>query len=68
MTRHKFKVGQVVDYSPNRMSMIPSSRGYEIKRLLPREGVDFLYRIKSPNEAFERVAREQDLARRLIKA
>lgn len=68
MTRHKFKVGQVVDYSPSRMNMSPSSRGYEIKRLLPREGVEFLYRIKSPTESFERVAREQDLSRRLMKA
>ncbi len=64
MVRHKFKVGQVVDYSPNRMGMSASSRGYEIKRLLPREGVDLLYRIKSPTETFERVAKEQDLARR----
>jgi hypothetical protein len=64
MVRHKFKVGQVVDYSPNRMGLSASSRGYEIKRLLPREGVDLLYRIKSPTETFERVAKEQDLARR----
>jgi hypothetical protein len=67
MTRHKFKVGQVVDYSPNRMGMTASSRGYEIKRLLPREGFEFLYRIKSPTESFERVAREQDLSRRQVK-
>jgi hypothetical protein len=67
MTRHKFKVGQVVNYSPNRMSMSASSRGYEIKRLLPREGVELLYRIKSPTETFERVAREQDLSRREVK-
>jgi hypothetical protein len=33
-------------------------------RLLPREGVDILYRIKSPTELFQRVAREQDLSRR----
>jgi hypothetical protein len=67
MTRHKFKVGQVVNYSPNRMSMSASSRGYEIKRLLPREGVELLYRIKSPTETFERVAKEQDLSRREVK-
>jgi hypothetical protein len=67
MTRHKFKVGQVVNYSPNRMSMSASARGYEIKRLLPREGVELLYRIKSPTETFERVAREQDLSRREVK-
>lgn len=64
MTQRKFKVGQVVDYSPNRMSMTASSRGYEIKRLLPQEGPEFLYRIKSPGESFERVAREQDLSRK----
>ena len=68
MTQHKFKVGQIVDYSPNRMSMTSSSRGYEIKRLLPREGMELLYRIKSPTESFERVAKEQDLSRRQVKA
>jgi hypothetical protein len=36
-------------------------------RLLPREGVDILYRIKSPTEAFQRVAKEQDLTRRSSK-
>jgi hypothetical protein len=64
MTRHKFKVGQVVNYNPNRMSLSGSSRGYEIKRLLPREGIEFLYRIKSPIETFERVVKEQELSRR----
>jgi hypothetical protein len=68
MTRHKFKIGQVVDYSPDRLSVSASSRGYEIKRLLPSEGIGFLYRIKSPSESFERVAKEQDLSRRQVKA
>jgi hypothetical protein len=61
---HKFKVGQLVDYSPNRLGLSASARGYEIMRLLPREGIDILYRIKSPGEAFQRVAKEQDLTRR----
>jgi hypothetical protein len=64
MTRHKFKVGQMVDYNPNRMSLSASSRGYEVRRLLPREGIEFLYRIKSPIETFERVVKEQELSRR----
>ena len=64
MTRHKFKVGQMVDYNPNRMSLSASSRGYEVRRLLPREGIEFLYRIKSPIETFERVVREQELSQR----
>jgi hypothetical protein len=62
--QHKFKVGQMVDYSPNRLGLSASARGYEIVRLVPREGIDLLYRIKSPNEAFQRVAKEQELTRR----
>jgi len=33
-------------------------------RLLPAEGSDLLYRIKSLGETFERVARERELAAR----
>jgi hypothetical protein len=62
--QHKFKVGQMVDYSPNRLGLSASARGYEIVRLVPREGIDLFYRIKSPNEAFQRVAKEQELTRR----
>lgn len=62
--RHKFKIGQMVDFNPNRSSFLASARGYEILQLLPQEGVDLLYRIKSPNEVFQRIAREQDLSQR----
>ena len=55
MTQHKFKVGQLVDYNPNRLGMPASARGYKIMRLLPPEGTDLLYRIKSAGETFERV-------------
>ena len=51
----------MVDYAPARTGMAASSRGYKIVRLLSREGVDVFYRIKSPAETFERVAKEQDL-------
>lgn len=64
MSQHKYKVGQMVDYQPNRMGMPGASRGYKVLRLLPLEGGDLLYRIKSPSESFERVAKEQDLTRR----
>ena len=41
----------------------PAAGGtYEIIRLLPTEGDDCQYRIKSSTEAFERVARESQLA------
>jgi len=63
--KHKFKVGQLVNYSA-KVGMRTSPSGYKITRLLPPEGGQFLYRIKSANETFERVAREQDLAQRQV--
>lgn len=64
MRQHKFKVGELVDYNPGRLAVQPSARQYKILRLLPAEGSDLLYRIKASGEAFERVAREYELARR----
>lgn len=64
MSQHKFRVGQLVDYNPGRMGMSASAREYKILRLLPPEGNDLLYRIKSIGEAFERVAKERELSRR----
>lgn len=61
--QHKFKVGQLVNYSV-KLGIPTSSSGYKIIRLLPPEDGHFLYRIKSPGETFERVAREQDLRQR----
>ena len=64
MSQHKFKVGQFVDYNAGRLGMSASALQYKILRLLPAEGGDLLYRIKSIGEAFERVAKERELARR----
>ena len=66
MARHKFKVGQLVDVVSPRAGGSPTAgRQYEIVRLLPVENGEVLYRIKSKGEAFERVARESELSRRL---
>ena len=64
MPQHKFKVGQVVDYDPGRLGMRASAREYKVVRLLPPEGSDLLYRIKSVGETFERVVKEHELSRR----
>ncbi|MET0193065.1 MAG: hypothetical protein ABW200_06800 [Hyphomicrobiaceae bacterium] len=64
MTQHKYKVGQVVDYDPGRLGMRASSREYKVVRLLPPEGTELLYRIKSVGETFERVVKERELSRR----
>jgi hypothetical protein len=60
----RFKIGQLVTFSPGRASLSPSSRDYKILRVLPREGGEQEYRIKSGTELFERVARESELSRR----
>jgi hypothetical protein len=65
MARHRFKVGQLVDFSPARPGMPTAGRQYEIVRLLPAEAGEFLYRVKSKGETFERVARESELSRRI---
>jgi hypothetical protein len=64
MARHKYKVGQLVDFAPSRSGMPTSGRQYEVLRLLPVESGEFLYRVKSKAETFERVAKESELSRR----
>ena len=58
MSRHRFKVGQLV-YCSSRES---GSGFYEVKQLLPPEGDVFQYRIKNATEPHERVVKEHDLA------
>jgi hypothetical protein len=62
MTPHKYKVGQSVEFRPRRSAMSTTSAGYKIVRLLPVQGGDPLYRIKSVGEPFDRVARERELS------
>ena len=64
MSAHKFKVGQLVDYAPGRLSFPASGGPYKIIRLLPAEDGQLHYRIKSTSETFERVAKESELHRR----
>jgi hypothetical protein len=61
----KFKVGQTVDFSPSLRGLAAAARLYKVTRVLPTEGSDRCYRIKTIAEAFERVARESELAEAL---
>lgn len=61
MTSHKFKVGQSVNYTSGPFGVAAVSAVYEITQLLPPEGDDFQYRIKSATEPHERVAKESQL-------
>lgn len=64
MPRAKFRVGQVVDFRPMRASLPSSAREYKILKLLPNEGREQEYRIKTATESFERVVRESELSPR----
>jgi hypothetical protein len=60
---HKFQIGQTVYFTAGPVSRPGASGSYQIIRLLPSDGTDYQYRIKSPAEAFERVAKESQLDR-----
>lgn len=63
MAHHKFKVGQMVDLSPSRASIPASGPAYKILRLLPQEGGEYFYGIKTITEAFEQIVKESKLVR-----
>lgn len=56
---HRFKVGQSVRYRSSVRS--GSNASFKILRLLPPEGDQRQYRIKSSSEAHERIAKESEL-------
>jgi hypothetical protein len=60
MPSHKFKVGEIVIFRPGRN--VPGG-AYEVIKRLPENGGEFQYRIKSPGELYERVARESELTK-----
>jgi hypothetical protein len=60
---HKYAVGQKVDLT-HRMLQITPSEQYEIIRLMPdpeSPAAEALYRIKSIDEAYQRVVQESEL-------
>ena len=60
--KHKFSVGATVYFTASNVSRPAATGTYEVIRQLPSEGYDCQYRIKSSTEAFERVAKESQLA------
>ena len=63
MSDHKFKVGQSVHYTSGPYGRGTADGSYKVTQLLPPEGDDHQYRIKSTSEPHERVVRESQLAR-----
>ncbi len=61
LKEHKFRIGQSVYFTSRPIGHMVANSSYEIVRLLPSDGSDYQYRIKSANESFERVVRESQL-------
>jgi hypothetical protein len=62
MPSHKFHVGESVTVLPTISRNVPGGV-YEVTKQLPHNGREFEYRIKSANEAHERVAQESELTK-----
>ena len=58
---HKFHIGQTVSFTSKPIGHMAVNSTYEVVKLLPSDGADYQYRIKSSTEAFERVAKESQL-------
>ena len=58
---HKYRIGEMVYYTSPTFGRAAASGSYTVVKLLPSEGDDYQYRIKSSGEAFERVAKESQL-------
>jgi len=64
MASHKYKIGQRVHYTSNTLRRFGGVEGigdFQIVKLLPADGGDLQYRIKSATEPYERVAKESQL-------
>lgn len=60
---HKYSIGQSVRYTAGPLTRSGPGAAFKIIRLMPPDGDEHQYRIKSTEEAFERVARESQLDR-----
>jgi hypothetical protein len=63
MDEHKFKMGQSVSFTSGPFGRGGASGVYKVTYLLPPEGGDYQYRIKSATEPHERVVKESQLDR-----
>ena len=62
---HRFSVGQTVYFTARSMGRAGTNGSYKVLKLLPSDGEDYQYRIKSSEETFERDAKESQLDRAL---
>ena len=60
---HKYSIGQNVRYTAGPFGRLGANGAFKVVKLLPSDGDEMQYRIKSAEEAFERVAKESQLDR-----
>jgi hypothetical protein len=60
---HRFRIGESVHFTSGMIGRGGASGVYEVVRLLPTEGDEQQYRIKSATEPHERVAKQSQLER-----
>lgn len=58
---HKFKLGETLIYLPSAFEAATRKGNYRVVRLLPAEGSDHQYLVKSEADGHERVVRESQL-------
>ena len=63
MTAHKYNVGQMVRFLPDRLQMNSGKGSFKIVSLLPETASVFQYRVKSQADGHERVVREDQISR-----
>ncbi|MFO1060027.1 MAG: hypothetical protein U1E53_24050 [Dongiaceae bacterium] len=63
MTRHSFSVGDEVRFDPGIFERTSVAGSYCVVKLLPPDGADLQYRVRSLSDGHERVAREFQLLR-----
>ncbi len=62
MSDHRYKVGENVHYTSGPYGRANADSIYTVTQLLPPEGDDRQYRIKSADEPHERVVKESQLS------
>jgi len=68
LSDHKFKIGQSVLYSSGICGRGAAGGVYKVKQLLPSEGDDCQYRIKSSDAPHERVVKVKRTQPRFVTA
>ena len=64
MTKHKYTVGQMVDFMPSPADANAPRGKYRIERQMPSETRDLQYRVKNTEDGHERVVVESRLSAR----